>query len=155
MCAEDLVLSKFSELGKASLLRAFYLMLTAQIGLTLCLGSSQQNLTREFRAWGLPKKYFQRGLGAGPGRRCCRAPAGASLYTEPQHRYGPMLGQGDQLSGVTGRSGLHPDLQHRDGPICGKTFLLRWARREGISKVKQLLYDMAGNLSSKGVSGTC
>lgn len=132
-------------------------MLTAQISFTLCLGSSQQNLTPEFRACGLPKKYFQRVLEAGPGRRNCRAPAGASLYTEPQHRYGPMLGQGDQLSVVAGRAGRHSDLQHRDGPILGErvSFLLWWARREGISKVKQLLYDMVGNLSSKGVSRAC
>lgn len=80
----------------------YFLTLIAQTSLSLCLGSSQQNLRQKFRVCGLPKKCFLRGLGAGPGRRSCRAPAGASLYSDPQHRYGPWLGQGDQLSGVVG-----------------------------------------------------
>lgn len=135
----------------------YFLTLIAQTSLSLCLGSSQQNLRQKFRVCGLPKKCFLRGLGAGPGRRSCRAPAGTSLYSDPQHRYGPMVGAGGPAFWGGGRTGFHSNLQHRDGPVLGRraSFLWWWARREGISKVRQLLYDMAGNLSSNGVSRRC
>ena len=81
--------------------------------------------------------------GAGPGRRSCRASAGASLYSDPQHRYRPHVGGGEPAFCGGGRADFHSELQNRDGSVLGDraSFLWWWVKREGISKVKQLLYD--------------
>lgn len=103
-------------------------MLTAQTSLSLCPG-----LRQEFRAQRVDYlKCVSRGVRSRARQKELQSCPGTSLYSDPQHRYGPMLGQGDQPL-EWWEDGFHSDLQHRDGPVWW------WARREGISKVKQLL----------------